>query len=97
MPLPMMARSILGDDLVDEQPPLLGDPDRGDAAVLHARLRDRAVVVEEGGLADVEGAPDDVVDVGPRVGAYDARGGALLAARRPITTTQLALASSGTS
>ena len=59
----------------------VGEPDRGDPAVLHAGLLDRTVVVEEGALADVERLAHHVVDVGPRVRAYDARGRALLARR----------------
>src|SRR3954447_20820419 len=57
MPLPMRTVSVAGaggaglapgPPRVDEQPPRGGYADRRDAAVLHAALGDRPVVVEEG-------------------------------------------------
>ncbi len=56
-----------------------GQPDRGDAAVLHPGLLDRAVHRQERALADVEGPLDHVVDVGPGVRADQAGGDPLLA------------------
>src|SRR3954447_799784 len=65
--------------LVDQDPPTGGEADRRDPAVLHPRLLDGAVHRQEGGLADVEGALDQAVHVGARVGADDAGRHPLLA------------------
>ena len=81
---------------VDEQPPAVGQADGRDAAVLHAGLLDRPVHREERRLADVEAALDQVVDVGAGVGADHAGRDPLLAGPLPATTTQFALAVSGT-
>src|SRR4051794_35013727 len=53
------------DGRVDQDRPVLGEADRGDAAVLHAGHRNRVVHRGERGLARVEALADQAVDVGP--------------------------------
>ncbi len=69
-----------GDAGVDEDAVVLRQTDRTDAAVLHARLADRAVHRQERGLADVEELLHPLVDVGPRIGEDEAGGDPLLTA-----------------
>ena len=72
-------RGPLRHSAVDEEPPVLGQADRGDPAVLHATHLHGPLHRQERGLAHVNALLDDVVDIGEVGGTHDAGRDALLA------------------